>query len=39
MSTLAPGKHAQLQCDMSVMLSAEMTETFAFPEFKKPRFS
>lgn len=30
--TWAPGKHAQMQCDMSVMLSPAMFETFAMPE-------
>jgi len=30
--TLAPGRHAQLQCDLSVMLSADLFREFIYPD-------
>ncbi|MCC8103452.1 MAG: trimethylamine corrinoid protein 2 [Clostridiales bacterium] len=35
MDTWAPGRHAQMQCDMSVMFSPDCYERFAVPELKK----
>lgn len=32
LDTWAPGLHAQMQCDLSVMISSEMFETYAMPE-------
>ncbi len=32
LDTWAPGLHAQMQCDLAVMISSEMFETFAMPE-------
>lgn len=32
LSTWAPGRHAQMQCDMSVMISPELYEKFIMPE-------
>ncbi len=35
MDTWAPGRHAQMQCDMSVMFSPDQYKQFAVPELKK----
>lgn len=35
MDTWAPGRSAQMQCDMSVMFSPEMYQKFTIPELKK----
>ncbi len=35
LDTWAPGLHAQMQCDLSVMISPEMFETFAMPELEE----
>ena len=35
MDTWAPGRHAQMQCDMSVMFSPDCYEEFTVPELKK----
>ncbi|WP_044295187.1 hypothetical protein [Robinsoniella peoriensis] len=35
MDTWAPGRHAQMQCDMSVMFSPDCYQKFVVPELKK----
>ena len=35
MDTWAPGRHAQMQCDMSVMISPEQYRRFAVPELEE----
>ncbi|MDZ7723271.1 MAG: hypothetical protein U5R06_10810 [candidate division KSB1 bacterium] len=35
LDTWAPGLHAQMQCDISVMISPDMYETFAVPELEE----
>ena len=35
MDTWAPGRHAQMQCDMSVMFSPDQYREFTIPELKK----
>lgn len=35
MDTWAPGRHAQMQCDMSVMFSPDRYKEFAVPELKR----